>query len=175
MKQYDVIYADPPWSYNQGLKERNRADNHYRCLPFDEILALPVKNLAKPNCLLFMWATSAFLQAAIQVGNQWGFQYRSMAFVWEKLGRGNPGPWTFQTTEFVLLFAKGSRPKPKGATNVHQLVRAPKLAHSQKPEEVRTRIELIAGEDKAMIELFARKHTVGWDAHGDEITNGILL
>lgn len=48
-KKYDVIYADPPWSYRQhgtGPKSRGNAAKHYNTMTVEDICALPVRQLA---------------------------------------------------------------------------------------------------------------------------------
>ncbi len=173
--KYQIIYADPPWSYNQGM-QHVKPENHYDVMNFEDILNLNVKQVVdKKGCLLFMWTTSAFMEAAIQVGNKWGFKYKSVAFVWVK-HHGNPGPWTFQKTEFVLLFTKGSRPKPKGSTKEHQVLFTSKdKIHSRKPIEIIERIEKIAGEGKKCLEMFARTKREGWDVFGNEVDDSIKI
>jgi N6-adenosine-specific RNA methylase IME4 len=57
-RKYGVIYADPPWSLrNWSAKGTGRnAISHYDCLDFEALAALPVADLAKDNCALFLWA-----------------------------------------------------------------------------------------------------------------------
>jgi N6-adenosine-specific RNA methylase IME4 len=53
------------------------------------------------------------------------------------------------------------------AKNVHQVVMTPGGEHSEKPEEVRRRLErLIPGP---YLELYARKQVPGWKVWGNEI------
>jgi len=58
--------------------------------------------------------------------------------------------------------------------NVRSLVESPRLAHSQKPAEVRDRIVEMLG-DIPRIELFAREKSDGWDVFGDEVDGSITL
>ncbi len=51
---------------------------------------------------------------------------------------------------------------------MQQIVQTPKLGHSKKPEEVRTRIVELVG-NLPRIELFARQKIDGWDAWGNEL------
>ena len=47
-KTYNIIYADPPWSYRQkgGPRgKRGAASAHYDTMTTEEICALPVKNM----------------------------------------------------------------------------------------------------------------------------------
>lgn len=56
MPQYDVILADPPWSFkvwNRDTGNGRSAESHYRTMPLSEICALPVKKIAAKNCALF--------------------------------------------------------------------------------------------------------------------------
>ena len=47
-KQYSVIYADPPWAYQQAgatAKARGTAVKHYPTMTTAEICALPVREI----------------------------------------------------------------------------------------------------------------------------------
>ena len=55
-KKYNVIYADPPWSfktYSDKGKDKS-ADNHYECQDIDWISNLPVQQISDENCILFI-------------------------------------------------------------------------------------------------------------------------
>ena len=67
-----------------------------------------------------------------------------------------------------LVFKRGRTPKPRGARNVRQLIQCRRGRHSEKPYEVRNRInEMFPTQSK--IELFARTTSDGWTAWGNEI------
>ena len=57
MKQYNVIYADPPWEYKTySSKGKGRsAERHYPTMTLEQIKALPVADIAADDCTLFMW------------------------------------------------------------------------------------------------------------------------
>lgn len=57
---------------------------------------------------------------------------------------------------------------PRTSTDVRQIVMSEVGRHSEKPEEVRHRIEALYGP-RRRIELFARTQAPGWDAVGDAI------
>ena len=78
---YSIIYADPPWQY-QRSKVQGAAENHYPTMGIDELCALPVADLAAPDSALFLWATFPQLPEALRLIKAWGFQYKSVAFVW---------------------------------------------------------------------------------------------
>ena len=94
-KKYDIIYADPPWSYSDKGCNGNAAD-HYPTMTVEEICKLPVNvagggGIASDNCILFMWATYPMLREALKVIEAWGFTYKSIAFQWVKQNRSGNG------------------------------------------------------------------------------------
>ena len=50
----------------------------------DEIKKLPVKDIADKDCMLFLWGTFPTFLQAFEVIEAWGFQYKTVAFVWIK-------------------------------------------------------------------------------------------
>lgn len=106
----------------------------------------------------------------------WGFTYKTAAFVWVKKNRKSGtnfwgmGAYTRANAEICLL---GVTPDFRPAAQiknhaVHQIIEAPVMAHSVKPNETRRRIVELLG-DVPRIELFARQRVPGWDAWGDEL------
>ena len=173
-ERFGIIYADPPWDYKGQLQHAGPASGdtggairHYSTVTLDDLKRLPVGKLAEDDCLLFLWATSPHLDQAIELGKAWGFDWATVAFVWDK-GRVNPGFYTMSQCELCLVFRRGRIPTPRGARNERQLVHAERGPHSAKPEEVRRRIERMFPEQKK-IELFARREVAGWSAWGLEI------
>ena len=169
-----MIYADPPWRYTQkGLQ--GAAEKHYPTMGIDEICALPVADLAAPDSVLFLWATFPQLPEALRLINAWGFQYKSVAFVWLKKNRKSEswfyglGFWTRGNAEVCLLgVTPGFKAKTQiRAHNVHQIIEAPFEGHSKKPDETRRRIVELLG-DVPRLEMFARQRADGWDAWGNE-------
>lgn len=172
-KRFDVIYADPPWDYKgqlqhagPGKRDTGGATRFYSTVTLAQLKLLDVPQIAAPNCLLFMWATNPHLDQAIDLGKAWGFNWATVAFVWDKV-RVNPGFYTMSQCELCLAFKKGSIPLPRGARNVRQFLSEKRQRHSQKPEEVRRRIEQMF-PSQTKIELFARKQSDGWEAWGLE-------
>jgi site-specific DNA-methyltransferase (adenine-specific) len=101
----------------------------------------------------------------------WGFTYCTFAFTWIKTNKdGSPffgvGYYTKSNPEICLLGRKG---KPiKVSDSVSSVIISPKLGHSQKPPEARSRIEQLCG-DVPRIELFAREKVAGWEPWGNQI------
>ena len=86
MNKYNVIYADPPWSYRVWSdKGKGRsAESHYSTMSIEDIKKLPIGKLADKDCALFMWITFPLLEEMGEVLKAWGFKYKTVAFVWIK-------------------------------------------------------------------------------------------
>ena len=183
-KKYQVIYADPPWDYggkmqydktvikdeNEGFEKKiflSSATFKYPTVKLKDLKKLDVKSIADDDCILFMWTTGPQMANSIELGEAWGFEYKTVAFVWDKMVP-NPGRYTFRQTEFVFASKRGKFPQPRGARNVKQMVTVHRGEHSVKPAEVIDGITKMFPE-QAKIELFARNNYVGWDNWGLEI------
>lgn len=176
MKKYNIIYADPPWSYNDKMKGHSFSlDHEYETQSLEWIKSLNVKDISEKDSTLFLWATSPLLPEALEVIKAWGFKYKTVAFVWNKktkngLNVSNLGQWTMGNVEICILATKG---KPKRVIkNIKQLVEAERTTHSKKPDEVRKRIVELMG-DIPRLEMFARQKTEGWDVFGNEVENSV--
>ena len=171
-KEYNIIYADPPWRYGGGKHGKASVERHYPTMTLKEIMALPVADIAAKDSALFLWVTFPMLREAFTVIDAWGFKYKSVAFVWVKRNKKasswfwGMGFWTRSNAEICLLAIKG-KPKRKDCS-VHQLIDTPLEAHSQKPDEVRRKIVRLLG-DLPRVELFARTYPPGWDVWGNEV------
>lgn len=184
MKKYSVIYADPPWRYDDPKGNNPKLGGiTYPTMSQEDICNLPVSSFAADDCTLLMWATMPKLPEALEVINAWGFKYKTCAFVWVKLNPNGSvvsteegvllkggvysglGHWVNGNSEIVLLANRG---KPKRLIkNVKQIVLAPRGRHSQKPAEIRNRIEVLF--EAPYLELFARDKVEGWDSMGFDI------
>lgn len=177
MKKYNIIYADPPWRYQQKSLQ-GAAEKHYPTMDIEELCALPVEQLSEKDCVLFLWSTFPMLAEALKLIKAWGFKYKTVGFVWIKRNKKSPtwflglGFWTRGNAEICLLAVRG-KPKRKSAS-VHQLIISPIEEHSKKPDETRSRIVELLG-DVPRIELFARQKTPGWDVWGNEAPDSVEL
>lgn len=143
------------------------AESHYPTMRFEDIQNLPINNIADKDCALFMWTTIPLLKDSFSVLESWGFEYKTVAFVWIKQNKKSDslfwglGYWTRANAELCILATKG-HPKRKSA-KVHQVIMSKIEEHSKKPDETRNRIVELMG-DLPRIELFARQKVDGWDA-----------
>ena len=86
--KYNIIYADPAWSYPESGSNAKVHDKHYKCMTLDEISALPIHEICANDCLLFIWVTMPRLFDAQKVIESWGFKYKTVAFNWIKKTKG---------------------------------------------------------------------------------------
>lgn len=179
-KKYNIIYADPPWQYKVYSKKGlgRSAEHHYPTMDIEDICALPVGNLAAKDCALFLWVTMPCLKDGLRTLEQWGFTYKTVAFVWIKQNKKadslflGMGHWTRSNAELCILATKGN-PKRLSAS-VHQVIMSHIEKHSKKPDETRERIVELVG-DLPRVELFARQKTDGWDVWGNEVDSDITM
>jgi site-specific DNA-methyltransferase (adenine-specific) len=182
-RMYDIIYADPPWKYNDRRNKHTRfcggAMAHYPVLDYKKIARLNIQSITKEDAVLCLWATYPMLKEALYVMEKWGFKYKTQLFTWIKTNKNNGKPffgigyYTKSNAEVCLLGVKGQTLKP--ITNkISSVIISPREAHSKKPEEARYRIEQLWG-DRDRIELFARGKHRGWDCWGNEVANDVNL
>lgn len=175
---YDIVYADPPWDYDgrtqqNGVEATGSAVYHYPTMTIHEMKRLKVQDLCKKDCLLFLWSSSPHLPQAIELMEAWGFEYKTIAFVWDKQ-RVNPGYYTMSQCEVCLVGKRGKIPENRGLRNVKQFLSEHRTRHSAKPAEIRTRItQMFPTHTK--LELFAREASPGWAVFGNQVENSIQL
>ncbi|AGH57989.1 MT-A70 family protein [Rhodovulum phage RS1] len=182
--KYGAILADPPWAYVMR-SEKGHAKSpeaHYDTMSVADLSALPVEQLAGPDCMLFMWSTWPHLNVALKLMADWGFTYIT------------GGSWTKRTnrnwkvcfgTGYVLhsatepfLVGKLNRPKTVSRTERNVIVadeqipdsiEAIRREHSRKPDQMREMIERLLPHAYCC-ELFAREPWFGHEVWGNETT-----
>lgn len=182
--KYGAILADPPWAYamrsEKGYEKSPEA--HYQTMNLTDIAALPVGQLAGPDCLLFMWSTWPHLKQAQWVMEEWGFEYiTGGAWIkrtvnW-KLAFGNG--YVQRTASEPYLIGKIGRPETKSKSernvidapidicDIPDKIEAIRREHSRKPVQMREMIDrLLPRAYKA--ELFAREAWGDNDIWGNE-------
>jgi len=170
-KKYNIIYADPPWSY-ADKKCNGNCEDIYKTMNIYDIYNLDVRSISHEDCILFMWITYPMLQEGLQTIRSWGFKYKSIGFQWVKYNKKNNHPffglgrWTRGNTEACFIGVRGKIQRK--SNKVFQLIRSRIEGHSKKPDIVRNRIVELIG-NLPRIELFARKSTPGWDSWGNEV------
>ena len=181
-KKYQIILADPPWSYyNDSTAKPNCTTIKgmrrppYLVMSSESIKKLPIKDISAENSILFIWTTDYHLEKCLEVIKAWGFEYKTIGFVWNKKCCFM-GAYTMKSgIELCLLATKGKNAhKLVKNHKVRSLVEEKRQEHSRKPEEIRKRIVELVG-NLPRIELFARQKTEGWDIWGNEVKSDIEL
>ena len=185
-KKYNIIYADPPWSYRTWTAKggHKSASAHYKTIDIEDIKSLPIQDICEKDCVLFIWVTFPNLIEGIDTLSSWGFTYKTCGFVWVKTNKNyninqtsflpqdsfntfyGLGYWTRANSELCLIGTKGKIRRQ--SNSVHQIIYDPIREHSRKPDCTRDKIVELMG-DIPRIELFARQKHEGWDAWGNEV------
>jgi N6-adenosine-specific RNA methylase IME4 len=177
--RFATILADPPWQFTNKtgkVAPEHRRLSRYGTMRLEEIMALPVEQLAAPTAHLYLWCPNALLPEGLAVMKAWGFTYKSN-LVWHKVrrdggsdGRG-VGFYFRNVTELILFGVRGknARTLAPGRRQVN-LLATRKREHSRKPDEQYQLIE--ACSPAPYLELFARGTRKGWTTWGNEADDG---
>lgn len=176
-RQFDVVLADPPWSYTGSQDKWGAAAKFYPLMDDKDLLAFPLADVLTPKGVAFIWVTSPRLDFAIDCIRAWGLTYRGIAFNWVKTKASDPTvpvgaqgvrPSIIKPTSELVLAAsrvKQGRPMKVADESIRQIILAPRTEHSRKPEDAHERIERLY-PDASKIELFARRGRPGWTTWG---------
>lgn len=173
------IGSDPQWKFltRSDAGDGRSANVHYKTEAVDAIKQLPVGELAADNSAHGMWCVDWAVRDAIELGEHYGFKHVTTLYTWVKTNgdrfdlREDPtfhlgmGYWSRANPEVCLLFTKGT-PKRLHA-DVRQLIIAPLMEHSRKPDAWLERSERLV--EGPYLELNARRRRPGWTAWGDEL------
>ena len=178
--KYGTILADPPWRFSNRtgkMAPEHKRLSRYSTMTLQEIMELPIPQLAKEKSHLYLWVPNALILEGLEVMKRWGFTYKTN-LVWYKIrkdggsdGRG-VGFYFRNVTELILFGVRGSiRTKQSGRTQVN-LIATRKREHSRKPDELYNIIE--ACSPAPYLELFARHKRNNWTQWGNEIQESPL-
>lgn len=178
-KKYQIILADPPWSYQNGGVPQGGVNAQYSTMKLEDIKKLPVDEISEDTSVLLLWATFPQLPEALEVMKAWGFQYKTLGFSWLKTNKdGTPffgiGYYAKSNQEVCLLGVKGKAHSLVKSNSVSSFVSTGRTKHSEKPDIFRKKIVELFG-DIPRIELFSRQKTKGWDVWGNEVKSDIEL
>ena len=163
--RFATIMIDPPWDWgDEGDQDQlGRARPDYATMTKDQLLDLPLPDIADDDCHLYMWITNRSLPKGFELMKRWGFRYVT-AITWAKptFGIGN---YFRGQTEHVLFGVKGSQPlKRKDVGTLFNAPRGPN-GHSSKPVEFYDLVESCS--PGPYLEMFSRSDRAGWKAWGE--------
>lgn len=172
--RYGTILADPPWRFSNRtgkMAPEHKRLSRYSTMTLEEIMELPVAQLALPKSHLYLWVPNALVLEGLEVMKRWGYTYKTN-LVWYKVRKdGGPdgrgvGFYFRNVTELVLFGTRGSlRTLAPGRRQVNVLLTR-KREHSRKPDELYDIIQECS--PGPYLELFARHCRRGWTQWGDE-------
>lgn len=171
---FGTILADPPWRFSNRtgkMAPEHRRLSRYSTMTLEEIMDLPVAELALPKSHLYLWVPNALVLEGLEVMRRWGFTYKTN-LVWYKVRRdGGPdgrgvGFYFRNVTELVLFGTRGNlRTFAPGRRQVNVLA-SRKREHSRKPDQLYDIIEDCS--PGPYLEMFARHPRMGWRQWGNE-------
>ena len=175
------IGMDPQWKFltRSPLGDGRSANVHYKTEEVDKIKQLPVGKLAADDCMLGMWMVDWCPQDALDLIAHYGFKHITTLYTWIKTNGADPGLdiwdsstwhmgqgyWTRANPEDCWLATKGNPQRLH--FDVRQLIVAPVMEHSRKPDAWLERTERLC--EGPYLELNARRPRPGWTSWGDEL------
>jgi N6-adenosine-specific RNA methylase IME4 len=164
--KFATIVIDPPWDWGDegDADQLGRARPTYGTMTFEQLMSLPVENMADVDCHLYLWITNRSLSKGFALMERWGFRYIT-ALTWCKpsIGMGN---YFRGSTEHVLFGVRGSQQlKRKDVGTWFAAPRGPN-GHSSKPSDFYPLVESCS--PGPYLEMFARTERAGWLAWGAE-------
>ena len=85
--KFDVIVADPPWSFKDSLKMSDVARGakaNYDTMTISDIKQLDVRSICAPTgAVLCLWVPGSLLQEGLDTMKAWGFKHKQ-TYVWVK-------------------------------------------------------------------------------------------
>lgn len=187
---YGAILIDCPWRYKmRSAKGYEKApEAQYPTMSDEDILALPVADLAQRDCIIFMWATWPRLDFAHECRKKWGANHITGG-VWLKRSAGGglrmgPG-YVLRTVCEPFIIARFGESQERLTDQINAIAGDPKqlrimpdeiggiaidgLAreHSRKPPQARQLLERLTPR-AFRCELFGREPWPGNDVWGNE-------
>lgn len=198
IRKYQVIYCDNEWDWEtRTVNGMDRAPG-YPVSSLEALQARRVQDIAAPDCVLFMWATTPRLIDAFLCAESWGFlsfdrdpltghyaldksQARYVSeWVWLK-DKIITGYWGRGRHEHLLIFTRGNPVAPAMGTQPNSVIECPDftdpaaaLAEPWKVGEHSAKPDLFAEwieklfRDAPKLEMNARQARPGWDIWGNE-------
>lgn len=173
--KFATVLADPPWRFQNRtgkMAPEHRRLARYDTMTFDEIMELPVAQIAAQQAHLYLWVPNALVLEGLKTMERWGFTYKTN-IVWHKIRKdGGPdgrgvGFYFRNVTELVLFGVRGHMRTLQPGRRQVNIIKTQKREHSRKPDELYDLIESCS--PPPYLELFARYQWPNWHSWGDEL------
>ena len=172
--EFSVIMVDPPFRNYGQLDNSNNVDGCNMTVSDDELFALPVGKIAATSSLLLLWCNGTTMPRAVALCKAWGFEYKTVTFVWVETDQepesSGFGHFTEPGTKFLLLATKGDG----SSLIVERLNQAStRTEHAKKPHEIRNVVDTTTGHNCKLRKLELYSHTEAdttWSVWGPQIS-----
>lgn len=179
LMSHDTIIADPPWDFENysDAGTGKGADPHYAVMSLADIMALPVHQLARGDCLLLLWTTGwAMAEGQAQaVAKAWGFKPVS-EMVWTKRTKPDAPPlvvskrrmgtgYRVRTMHEPILVCTLGNPRHKALPSSFDGIAR---EHSRKPDEFYEIVRAHTPLSVRRADLFSRETRSGFEGWGNE-------
>lgn len=173
-EKFGTILADPPWKFDNNtgkIAPEHKRLFRYETMTNEEIINMPVNELALPQAHLYLWVPNALIGLGLRVMKAWGFKYKTN-LIWYKVRKdGGPdrrgvGFYFRNVTEMILFGVKGNLRTFQPGRSIPNILVTRKREHSRKPDELYELIEQCS--PNPFLELFNRVPREGWVCWGNE-------
>lgn len=176
MKQFEIIYSDPPWPQKKGNLRKCRPnqgkDLDYNTETIEKCFQLQDEffDQASEKHNVFIWTIDKFLHETEKEMEKRGYVLHAR-FIWDKENGVAPAFTVRFSHEYLLWFYKKGKmlkPAKECQGKYTTVLREQATKHSKKPKCAYKMLEDMFPTAKK-IELFARKRRKGWESWGNEI------
>lgn len=149
-----------------------------------DIKAMDIGRVAAPDAHLYLWVTHRYLRHVWDIAEAWGFQGASLQTWCKRRTYAFLGGTFPSNTEYFLFARRGNLAairRAPGRWFEWPVRRGPPVAegksrnsmHSAKPEHFYDLVEQVS--PGPYLDLFSRRHRLGWDVWGDQSANTARL
>lgn len=184
---YDLIMIDPPWptEMRSAKGEKKSSAAKYGSMSFEAIAALPIGQLAAPNCVVFCWAVWPHMLYGGNPKLRYVDADASRSRTGECIAAWGAravsgGAWRKTTVNNNVAYGTGYRVrsscepwilaifgKPQTSRAERNIFDGLRREHSRKPEEAYAWCERY-WPGARRVEIFSRTSRPGWDTWGFE-------
>jgi len=164
-EKFSTVYADPPWPIGCPSVSKD-TENLTPPMSIDAICSEPVSQLCADGAHLHLWTTNAFLLAAFDVLEAWGFEYKS-CFVWVE-PQTELGDYWRESHEYLLLGVRGGLDFSDRCQR--SWLSAKRTRRSRKPMAIKKLIEQVS--PPRYLEMYGRQLPLNsdWSVYGNELS-----
>ncbi len=174
-RRFSTVLADPPWQFQNRtgkVAPEHKRLSRYSTLPLQDIMDIPVGDVASSAAHLYLWVPNALLPEGLEVMKAWGFKYKTN-LIWYKVRKdGGPdrrgvGFYFRNVTEILLFGIKGNNVRTLDpGRSQENIISSQKREHSRKPDEQYQIIESCSRGP--FLEMFARGNRPDWVCWGNQ-------